>query len=73
VRVGLLHLFWTSRTQATAVSMFGLVLALDIACVIEGLWERNFFWGVLPTSVGALWCWLAIRWVDRHGGWAEAA
>ena len=26
--------------------------------------------GVFLGAGGALWCWLAIRWVDRHGKWA---
>jgi hypothetical protein len=23
-------------------------------------------------AAGAIWCWLAVRWVDRNGEWAEA-
>jgi hypothetical protein len=26
--------------------------------------------GIAVSVIGLVWCWLAVRWVDRHGKWA---
>ena len=67
------------RTAALAlVSMFGLLTAIGLlAAAIES--ASSSFLGALAVPIGlagaglcaagAVWSWLAVRWVDRNGKW----
>jgi hypothetical protein len=61
-------------------SIFGL-LTFCIALADTLIWSSgSYFLGSLALplglvsaclgAAGALWCWLALRWVDRNGKWA---
>jgi hypothetical protein len=73
VRLGMLDMVWTSRNRATALTLFWLAMAADGALIAAAFWVSDFWGGVLPVSIGAAWCWLAIRWVDNHSAWPEVA
>jgi signal peptidase I len=49
-----------------------LSILLAAASAVYGFWDPRFFLGTL-LLLAALYYWLAIRWVDRHGGWPTAA
>ena len=65
VRVGL----WKISGRSSAWLYVWLSVALALACIVAGLWDRRFFAGTL-CLLAALWYLLAIRWVDQHGGWS---
>jgi len=64
VKVGL----WGVPNRAAAWAFFWLSIALAVGCIVYGFWAPPFFAGDL-FFLAALWYWLSIRWVDRHGGW----
>jgi len=51
------------------------LVALAVGCIAYGFVDQRFFMGVLMAvgavtmAAAALWYYLAIRWVDRHGRW----
>jgi hypothetical protein len=65
VKVGL----WGVPGRAGAWAFAGLSLVLAAASVAYGFEDRRFFWGGLLVFA-AVWYYLSIRWVDRHGRWA---
>jgi hypothetical protein len=65
VRVGL----WGLSTRGSAWAFVGVSLALPAGCVAYGFVDPRFFLGG-ALVLAALWYYLAIRWVDRHGQWA---
>lgn len=65
VRVGL----WGLPRRSAAWAFFWLSMALGIGGIIYGFSDRRFFAGAL-LFVAAGWYYLAIRWVDQHGGWS---
>lgn len=44
-------------------------IASAIGCIAYGFLDPRFFFGGLLV-LAALWYYLAIRWVDRHGTWS---
>ncbi len=56
----------SGRASAWVFVWFSLVLA--VGSVFLGFWYPLAFVGVLFV-LSALWYWLAIRWMDRHGDW----
>jgi hypothetical protein len=64
VRIGL----WGLPTRRSAWVFVWLSFAIAIGCVAYGFVDRRFSVGGLMT-LAALWYYLAIRWVDQHGGW----
>ena len=65
VRIGL----WGLPTRATAWAFFWLSLAIAAAGVAYGFINPLAFIGGLMVFA-ALWYYLSIRWVDRHGAWS---
>jgi hypothetical protein len=52
----------------------GLSLFLGAWLVLFGLWWDSPLFvilGLLSATVGCGQYWLTIRWVDRHGSWAD--
>jgi hypothetical protein len=43
-------------------------VALAAAGIVAGLWRPEYFIGLVFLP-GALWYYLALRWVDRHARW----
>lgn len=64
VRMGL----WGISSRGAAWVFFWLSLAIAVGCEAYGFVERRAFLGGL-LAFAALWYYLAIRWVDRHGSW----
>jgi signal peptidase I len=67
VRFGL----WGLSTRASALMFCWLCVLIAAAATVYSLWDPRFFAGAL-LGLAALWYWLAIRWVDQHGGWSSA-
>jgi hypothetical protein len=65
VRIGL----WGLPNRAWAWAFVGLSVAIAAGSVAYGFIDGRFFIGGLVV-LAALWYYLAIRWVDRHGGWS---
>jgi hypothetical protein len=61
---------WKVRTRAAAWVFVGLSLVLALGSAAYGTSDPFFFvmGGVFAAT--ALWYWLSIRWVDRHGDWS---
>jgi len=67
VKLGL----WAVPNRAFAWAFFWLSITLALVFFVFGYWGPFFFFlGVLFVLV-ALWYWLAIRWIDQHGGWRK--
>ncbi|MDB5290040.1 MAG: hypothetical protein JWL69_1281 [Phycisphaerales bacterium] len=64
VRAGL----WGLPSRPLALAFVWLSIICAVACGVYGFWDGRFFWGV-GLVLAAIWYWLAIRWVDRHGSW----
>jgi hypothetical protein len=64
VKLGL----WGISGRRMAWTFVWLGIALGVACVVYGIWNRWFSAGAI-WFVAALWDLLAIRWVDEHGAW----
>jgi hypothetical protein len=65
VRIGL----WGLPTRRWAWAFVWLSFAIAIGCVTYGFVDWRFALGGLMT-LAALGYYLAIRWVDHHGGWS---
>jgi hypothetical protein len=73
VRVGL----WGLTTRGAAMAFFWLSVVLAFAPLLLLIWVEPvivaivMLFSVPGMLAAALWYWLAIRWVDRHDGWAN--
>jgi hypothetical protein len=65
VKIGL----WGLPTRGSAWLFVWLSVALAIGCVAYGFIRWPFFVGGIMIFAAA-WYYLAIRWVDTHGGWS---
>jgi hypothetical protein len=73
---------WGVPNRAVAWALFWLCVAVaPVFFVISfwnpflvffwfGTWDPIFFFLGVYFVLVALWYWLAIRWVDQHGGWS---
>ena len=61
---------WGLPSRWAAWGFFDLSVAVAVSCIAYGLVEPLFFVGGL-LLFAALWYYLSIRWVDRHGTWSE--
>jgi hypothetical protein len=61
---------WGLPNRLSAVAFLWLSLLLTVACAIAGFWIPILWVGFLFIFSSA-WYWLAIRWVDEHGGWRK--
>ena len=59
-------------TRSSAWSFLWISAALAVGFGLYGFVDSRFFLGV-GLSFAALWYWLAIKWVDAHGGWVKSA
>jgi len=59
---------WGLPNRGAAWACFWLSVALSLVGAY-GFVDRRFF-GFGALVFAALWYWLAIRWVDEHGGWS---
>lgn len=57
-----------TSTRSGAVACCLLSLLLGVAVGLGGFWDRRLFVGFM-LFIATLGYGLAIRWVDRHGGW----
>ena len=64
VKIGL----WGLPTRGPALALCWLCVVLAVASAVYGFWDARVFAGVL-LGLAALGYWLAVRWVDQHGGW----
>jgi hypothetical protein len=64
VRLGL----WGLPDRRAAWLFFWLSIAIALGSVAYGFIKPIFFIGGL-IGFAALWYYLAIRWVDKHGSW----
>lgn len=64
VKLGL----WGVSTRQGAMGFLWLSTVLAVATGAYGLRDERFFFG-LGLFAATAWYWLAIRWVDQHGGW----
>lgn len=64
VRLGL----WKVPTRNAVWSYFWLSVVLAVSLTALGLIYRAALMGSL-MALAAFWYYLAIRWVDQHGGW----
>ena len=65
VRVGL----WGLPNRASAWAFVWLSIVIAAGCVAYGFVDWRFFSGGVMV-LAALWYYLSIRWVDRHGRWS---
>jgi len=65
VRLGL----WRVPSRRAALSYFWPCFAVGIASAAFGF-VVPWFWSGGAFLFAALWYYLAIRWVDRHGTWS---
>ncbi|MBY0524297.1 MAG: hypothetical protein K2R98_12905 [Gemmataceae bacterium] len=65
VRLGL----WGLPSRGSAWAFFWLSVAIAVGCVTYGFARPVFFFGGF-LIFSALWYYVAIRWVDRHGRWS---
>jgi len=65
VRVGL----WGLHSRTSAWAFLWLAVALAIGSVFYGVTRDSRFIVGAVFFLAALWYWLAIQWVDRHGSW----
>jgi hypothetical protein len=64
VKIGL----WGLPRRASALFFFWLSIAITLGCVAYGFVNPRWFLGS-GLILAALWYYLCIRWVDRHGEW----
>jgi hypothetical protein len=60
---------WGLPTRGAAWGCFWFSLAVAAGCVAYGFVDWRFHVGGL-MAFAALWYYLSIRWVDRHGSWS---
>jgi hypothetical protein len=65
VRIGL----WGLPNPVSAWACFWLSILLALASVAYGFVDPRFFLGGIMV-IAALWYYLSIRWVNRHGAWS---
>ena len=60
---------WGLPNRGSALASLWLLVAIAAACVLYGFRDVRFSLGAVAI-LPALWYLWAVRWVDRHGGWA---
>jgi hypothetical protein len=65
VRVGL----WGVPNRTASWAFVWLCAAIALGAVAYGYFADRRFPGGAFLLLAALWYFLSIRWVDRHGGW----
>ena len=60
---------WRLPTRASAWACFWFSMAVAVGSIAYGFIDPRFFFGTLIVFA-ALWYYLSIRWVDKHGRWS---
>jgi hypothetical protein len=61
---------WGVPTRTAALVYLYISLGLTVASIAAGF-VFPLYWGGCLLIFAAMWYWLAIRWVDQHGGWGR--
>ena len=65
---------WGASGRSAQWAWFAASVALAVSCVVIGLLVGNgWFAASVAFLLAALWYWLSIQWVDRHGSWSGGA